>query len=365
MSWSLFTLAWLHDIDPFLLRISGNFGIRWYGIAYLLGFAFGYFVLRQLARKKLIPLTPEMVSDFILAVIIGILAGGRLGSVFFYNIDLLWTFTKDPPWWGVLAINKGGMASHGGMIGCLVASWLFARKHKLRLLSLTDLITFAAPFGLFAGRIANFINGELLGRVVPPGEHLPWAVKFPQEMSIYWDTDRLARLEPLCYRFSIEPGTWIHALANPEDKASVNLIYRFTQQLTEAIQHHDKAVIAVVEPLLSPRHPSQLYQAFAEGIVLGLIMLIIWAKPRRTGVLTAWFLMVYGVLRIVTEYWRLPDVNLAVKRIAGLSRGQLLSIPLILAGGFILYYSLKNKPDKQGGWLSGRKIREEETTPTI
>lgn len=359
--------AWLHDIDPFLWRISGNFGIRWYGAAYLFGFAAGYLIVRHLAAKRRIALTPTQVGDFAMAIIIGVLVGGRLGSVLLYNIDLLWTFFPDLPWWGVLAINRGGMASHGGIAGCAVACFWFARRHGIAPLALGDVVTFVAPIGLGAGRLANFINGELLGRPLAPGETLPWAVKFPQEMSTYWanppryfEPDLLQRLEPVVrVHGGVTPQEWSMALANPEQAWAINMMYEVCERLAAAIQRGEQKVIEVVEPLLAARHPSQLYQALAEGLILGLVLLIVWAKPRSAGVVSGWFFIVYGVLRIATEHWRLPDAHLQVQRIMGLSRGQLYSLPLVLLGIGIVWYAVK-KSTTHGGWLRGEPVRPAE-----
>ncbi|MCK4871119.1 MAG: prolipoprotein diacylglyceryl transferase [Phycisphaerales bacterium] len=331
--------AWLHDIDPFLLRISGNFGIRWYGLAYIAGFVFAYLVLRSLARRGRIDLTTAQVGDFIMAIVIGVIVGGRLGSVLLYNPTLLWELTSDPPWWGVLAINKGGMASHGGIVGVILACWWYGRRHGIAFLKLADLVALTAPLGLAAGRLANFVNGELLGRPLREGEHIPWAVKFPHEMAVYWDADQLADLAPLCERFGISQPDWFAAVYG----GSVGLIEQLTGRLVEEIQRGDQAVIAVVEPLLSARHPSQLYQMLAEGLVLGLVGLIIFALSRRAGILSASFLILYGTLRIVTEVWRLPDAHLEVQRVLGLSRGQLFSLPMILAGLPLLVWVLRRR----------------------
>ncbi|MFG0251678.1 MAG: prolipoprotein diacylglyceryl transferase [Phycisphaerales bacterium JB038] len=365
--WTL--AAWLHDIDPFIWHISGNFGIRWYGAAYLLGFALGYLILRHLAKRERIRLKPEQVGDFVMAIVVGVLVGGRLGSVLLYNPDLLWTIDASPPWWGVLAINRGGMASHGGMVGCLLGCWWFSRRHGVPLFQLADLVTFVAPIGLGAGRLANFINGELLGRPLAEGETLPWAVKFPQEMSTYWanppkyfEPELLDKLEPFCRQYGgVTEAEWRQALLQPQTDWAISTMYRLSENLTEAIQRGEQKVVEIVEPLLAARHPSQLYQALAEGLIVGLVLWLVWMKPRCGGVVTGWFLIVYGILRIVTEHWRLPDANLQMQRILGLSRGQLYSVPLIAAGALLLWYAVR-KGAKHGGWWRGEANRAVPTT---
>ena len=193
--------AWVHDISPFVLRISDDFGVRWYGVSYALAFLLAWLVLRWLARRGATAIPQERTGDVILYCVAGVLIGGRLGYVLVYQPSLLWSFERSIPWWGVLAINKGGMASHGGMLGVIIASWFAARmlgtpdsakpsepRRRLPMLHVLDTLVLVTPMGLFLGRVANFINGELLGRVAaPPGAPAPWwSIKFPQELPDEW-----------------------------------------------------------------------------------------------------------------------------------------------------------------------------------
>ncbi len=157
------------SIDPVAVRI-GPLAIRWYGIAYLLGFASGYAVLRRLAARDRVPLTPQAVGDLVSWLAAGVVLGGRLGYVLFYNLPY---FLEHPA--RVLALWEGGMSFHGGLLGAAAALWAFSRRRGLGLLDMGDALALAAPPGLFFGRIANFINGELYGRVTD----LPWAMVFP------------------------------------------------------------------------------------------------------------------------------------------------------------------------------------------
>jgi len=340
--------AWLHTIDPFLLRISGEFGVRWYGMAYLAGFVCAYATLLRLAKRGRIQLSPAQVTDLIFALVVGVVVGGRVGYAVFYKPSLFLTFSSSPPWWGMLALNQGGMASHGGMLGAVVAGVWFARRHKILALHVLDIITLTAPFGLFFGRVANFINGELLGRIVAqPGEPAPWwTVKFPQEL--------LTRHAPA---LSLEQESRLTALVDSyrirPDENSVVAIDR----MIRAVQHGAHDTARQLAPLLAARHPSQLYQAFAEGIVLGASLWFIWRKPRKAGVVGAWFLLLYGALRIVTEFWRLPDDNLRVQRIWGMSRGQMLSAVMIVCGIVILTIILRRENHPVlGGWRKPRSV---------
>ncbi|TVQ59031.1 MAG: prolipoprotein diacylglyceryl transferase [Phycisphaerales bacterium] len=336
--------GWLHTLDPFLWRISGDLGVRWYGMAYIAGFVVAWITLWALAKRGRILIRPEQVTDLIFAIVLGVLLGGRLGYVLIYQPSLLWTFEASPPWWGVLAIHKGGMASHGGMIGVAVACIWYARRVNVPALHLMDMLALVAPVGVFFGRLANFVNGELLGKIVAaPGEKAPdWSVRFPQELRdpdlrllLYTDDqhDALA--------FALE------RVALPGDNHAVAI-----ERLIREVQRGSAEAAASIEPLLTARHPSQLYQAFAEGVVVLVVLCAVWMKPRRPGVVSAWFLMTYGAGRIFTELYRLPDAHLRVPRPMGLTYGQWLSVAMITIGALLLAWIIANKGKTQpiGGW---------------
>lgn len=161
---------WTHDLSPFLIRFSEGFGIRWYGVAYLLGFVVGAWLLRRYAQAGRSKLPAAMVMDFMTALVIGVMVGGRLGYFVFYQPAALF---HDPL--ALLRVWEGGMASHGGFIGVIAALAWFARKHRIPFLHLGDLVAASSAAGLLFGRIANFINGELWGKPTD----MPWAVIFP------------------------------------------------------------------------------------------------------------------------------------------------------------------------------------------
>lgn len=343
--------AWLHDLNPFLLQISGSFGLRWYGLSYGAGFVIAWLILRWAARRRLILLPEERVTDAMLVLVIGVVLGGRLGYVLFYKPALLASFSSDFPWWGVFRVNEGGMASHGGIIGVIVACWFIARgpagpdgtrPGRLPMLHILDTTALACPIGLGLGRLANFINGELLGKVIAgAGEPAPWwAVRFPQELLGEMRADEfppqrkaeLVHLVPGAR--SIEDPAW----------------YSGVSRLIDQLQHGSAQAAAKLEPVLSARHPSQLYQAFTDGIVLSVVLWMIWARPRKPGVIGCWFLITYGVLRVITEFWRLPDAHLAVPRVAGLSRGQWLSVAMVAVGAVALAIVRGRPVEPIGGW---------------
>jgi len=268
------TLAyWTHDLSPFLIRFPESFpieGIRFYGLAYLIGFAAGIGLLIWYGKKDRSPLRKGEEMDLLTYLLIGVVAGGRVGYVILYDWQ---EFIRDPLI--LFAVWKGGMASHGGMIGVGVAVWLFSRRRQIRFLAITDLCVTVAPIGLFFGRLANFVNGELWGR---PSQ-LPWAVLFPD---------------------------------SPPDP---------------------------ITGLPEPRHPSQLYQALGEGLILfAWLQWRFWRNPNlSTGRLSGEFLVGYAVIRFLTEFVREPDAT----TILSLTRGQFYSLPLLALGIYFIIRSRK------------------------
>ncbi len=164
---------YLHDLDPFIFHLTENLGPRWYGMAYVLSFVCGYALLHWLAKRRYADLQPAQVGDFITwAALFGVMLGGRLGYVLFYKPEML----REPL--SIFKVWEGGMASHGGIIGLVLFTLYYARRHKLSWTNLGDNLVVVAPIGLFFGRCANFINGELYGRAAS----VPWAMQFPKEL---------------------------------------------------------------------------------------------------------------------------------------------------------------------------------------
>ncbi len=268
---------WVDRLDPVMIHIHGDFGIRYYGLAYLLAFVIGALLLRWYYRAGKSPLDPHRIETAMVALIIGVMVGGRMGHVILYA----WPeFIGDP--WMVFRIWDGGMASHGGFIGVALALVWVSFKFKLPFLLLGDLLSSVVPAGLFLGRIANFINGELWGRVTT----VPWAVIFPNSAS---------------------PGA-------PFD-------------------------------FIAPRHPSQLYEAALEGmILLAYTQWRLWHTDalKTPGRLSGEFLILYAIARIVGEQFREPDAGL----IFGMSRGIFFSIFLLVSGVVMISYTVAAHPAK-------------------
>jgi len=270
------------DLSPFVggwtvhLPIVGEFGIRWYALAYVAGILLGWRYALGLARNLAIrggqasPVTPAQIDDLILWVTLGVILGGRLGYVVFYQPQMIWETPGQ-----ILQIWQGGMSFHGGLIGVILAMALFARSQGIDLLKLADTVAPAVPFGLLFGRIANFINGELWGRETS----LPWGVVFPGAGG-------------------------------------------------------------------APRHPSQLYEAVLEGLVLFLVLRFathqrLWLQ--RRGVVAGLFLLGYGLFRLSLETVREPDAFLAglVEATGGITMGMMLSLPMMLGGAWLIWRGLQ------------------------
>ena len=288
---------YVHDLDPIIFRIYDNVGPRWYGLAYVLAFICGYLLLRLLSKIGYADLPPTKVADFITGcALFGVIIGGRLGYVFFYKPEML----REPL--SILRVWEGGMSSHGGMIGVLLFALYYARRHKISWLNLGDNLVVTAPLGLFFGRCANFINGELYGRVT----NVPWAMQFPKELLDH--STEADNAVATCSQ--IEP-----ALTNAEEIV--------------AAVHRQPQVKEALRTILTPRHPSQLYEAFFEGLVLFAILWFVRTRTRQpNGVLTGLFFICYAVFRIMIEYFREPDSPL----IGAFTRGQFFSFFLIAIG---------------------------------
>lgn len=335
---------WVHNLDPFLIKFSGNFGIRWYSLAYLTGFLCAFWFMSWMSRKKRSTLTLDEASDFLTYLIVGVLLGGRLGYVLFYSPDLLTDFRSSFPFWGALAVWEGGMASHGGFIGVILACLLFAWKHKKDPLHLGDLTIFGAAIGIFLGRIANFINGELMGRVAE--SPIPWAVKFPQDIYrwIGYETDKLSSLTSTMKELGIPENEWLQWVQT----RSAGRLYGATDRLIEAIQNGNTAVVEQVSKVLEARHPSQLYASLGEGLIPLIILAFVWRKPRKPGLICSLYLLIYSCFRVVDEMFRLPDAQLSdlSKLPLGLTRGQFLSLWLFLFGVGLMIWTQRRQSKK-------------------
>ncbi|MCD2449425.1 prolipoprotein diacylglyceryl transferase [Methylicorpusculum oleiharenae] len=251
-------------IDPVAISL-GPVNIHWYGLMYLIGFAGVWILGKKRAEKPGSPVTPEAIEDLVTYGALGVILGGRLGYILFYNFN---EFINDPS--VIYKIWQGGMSFHGGMLGVFIAMWLFARKQQCTMLQLTDIIAPLAPIGLGAGRLGNFINGELWGRTTD----VPWSMIFPGG-----------------------------------------------------------------GPL--PRHPSQLYEALLEGIVLFIILWWFTQKPRPVMAPTGLAVMLYGCFRFFVEFFRMPDAHLGYLALDWVTMGQILSTPMILIGGLMVYFAYK------------------------
>ncbi len=311
---------YVHDLDPVIWQISDSIALRWYGLAYLMGFVVGYLLLKYLSGKKLYPVPQHKLADFITYVaIFGVLIGGRLGYVLFYQIpNHGWSaFMADPLM--LFRVWEGGMASHGGIIGVALYTLYYARKHRIQWLALLDGMAIVAPVGLFFGRMANFINGELYGRIAPAGSS--HAMIFPAEL--YQDptliTQTMVRINtPEILEKIVLAGHQI-----PDTLSTAWVIERVRD--TPAV----KEVVAEVMQGHA-RYPSQLYEAFAEGVLLfGILWAVRLLCPKAyNGIFCGIFAFVYAAGRILCEAYSEPDSPLSM----GLTRGQFLSLFLVIFG---------------------------------
>lgn len=256
------------NISPIIFSI-GPVAIRWYSMAYLLGIVIGWVLINRNVKKNHLGLSKENIEDFMFYLTLGVIIGGRLGYVLFYGGNTFWQNPLQ-----VFEVWKGGMSFHGGVLGVIAATWYFSKKINYQFLALTDLIVLYAPIGICLGRLANFINDELWGRITD----VPWAVKFPNG------------------------GFW-------------------------------------------PRHPSQLYEAFFEGVVMFTVLNFLWRYQwvrERHGFVSSLFVIFYGIFRISMEQFREPDVQMGFY-FKYFTMGQILSVPLIVLGAMVIYFLVRKK----------------------
>lgn len=263
-----------HTLDPIAFS-AGPFTVRWYGLAYMVGFIAAAFIIYRTAKRWKLNFEFDHVLTIILGIILGVIFGARLGYVFMYGAEY---YAQHP--FEILAFSQGGMSFHGGLAGAVIAEIIVARIIHMPLGTIADLCAIAAPVGLFFGRYANFINGELWGATTD----LPWGVVF------------------------------------------------------------DGAAGTV------PRHPTQLYEAILEGIVLFIVLFALSRKvpPRPRGTFIGVFLLLYGVFRFLIEFVRQPDAHIGYLAGNWLTMGQVLSVPLIVAGIAVLIWARRVNLEQQG-----------------
>lgn len=350
---------YVHSLSPILFQFSESIAIRWYGLAYLGGFIVAYLLVDLMAKRGTILLKRDDVTDFITFMAMGVIIGGRLGYVFFYSPELITKFSSSFPFLGVLEVHKGGMASHGGIIGVIVAAYLFGRMKNISTLHVLDLTTFGGSIGFFFGRIANFINGELYGREAPAT--LKWAVKFPSEI-YHWGAAEIEKLRALApavealgpvkgvggQTLSANADTWYQWVNQFDRLAQANIDY-FKEALVHATQMGNAKVIEAMAPALTPRYPSQLIQSILEGLLIFILLCVLWRKPRKPGFIAAFFGIGYGIARIIGEQYRLPDYGIGFQWL-GLTRGQWLSIILVLGAIFFMLMVQRRNAEPLGGW---------------
>jgi phosphatidylglycerol:prolipoprotein diacylglycerol transferase len=315
--------TYVHHLDPVLFHL-GKFALRWYGLAYLGGFLAGFLLLKHLAKRGLWVLKPEQAGDFIAAAaLFGVFLGGRLGYVLFYQIldpARGWhTIAADPL--SIFRVWEGGMASHGGILGLILFTWFYSRRKKVSWTGLGDGLCVVAPVGLFFGRIANFINGELYGRV---GHGVSWAMKFPLALNDAKAPESARFADAYQAASEVAPD-----LVNVPDRDVFESLLAANRQLPE-VRH-------AIEPYLEPRHPSQLYEAALEGLLLLAILWTVRVKfPKAPhGLLTGLFFGCYALFRIFAEQFREPDASWVVEGVV--TKGQFLSFFMFLfAAAFLI-----------------------------
>ena len=337
-------------MDPFIIQFTDTFGIRWYSMAYIMGFTIGYFLVKWLIKKQLSSLSKQDTIDLITWVAFGIILGGRLGYALFYAPEFFTEFDSHFPYWKLLKIHQGGLASHGGIVGLIVAVFLFARRRGFSVYHCLDLTVWGSSLGIFFGRIANFINGELYGRIVK--EKALWAVQFPQEMTTWVSHKKIEYLKDLSTAIptlntNLNIDTWRSWVYQFESSNSYKAqIYSVIHSLIKACENGNKEVISALKEILSYRHPSQIYQAFLEGLFPFLVVWFLWKKKLKPGMIAGICAVCYGVMRILGEQFRTPDAHLGFRAL-NMTRGQWLSVFMLACLAIYFVLVLRASPTQQ------------------
>lgn len=331
--------VYIHHLDPFAIQFTETFGIRWYGLAYVAGFIGAFLLIRWFVRIGASELKESQVGDFItLCAVVGTMLGGRLGYMLLYNFD---EFRENPM--SFFNFLGGGMSSHGGIAGITIVAWFYARYTKTSWAGHGDNLVTVAPLGVFFGRLANFVNGELYGRATSSA----LAMKFPGEISEYDGEFPIGRLRDLAESAKeVAPDLTgrIDAISAEMLSAGHNPHYAVAK-LVEETARENPGFRAALGEILTPRHPSQLYEAMVEGLIPFLILLTIRLRWKNAwhGMITGIFFILYAIARISVENFREPDAGL----IAGLTRGQFYSIFMIAVGiAFIGYACVTKRRNK-------------------
>ncbi len=320
--------------DPVLFDIPGlPIDIRWYGLMYVVGFVLAQWIMVRLARRGFFPVKPEVAPDLVFYCVFGVMLGGRIGYAMFYGEGMLNPLK-------FLQVWEGGLAFHGGLAGVAVAIWLFCRRHRVPWLCVADTCALAVTPGIFAVRVANFINGELFGRATT--KDTPFAMQFPTD-------DRASQLlgigpgwpmrdRELCIQVAFGKRTF--ADVRPE-LHETDLDGRAIDWLAVAPKLDWAKVSKVTvdgEPYVPYRHPSQLYEAVGEGLLLGLVLAVLWWATRHRslprGRFAGIFMVGYAAIRGGLEFVRQPDAHLGIVAL-GMTMGQLLSVG-VLCGGVLM-----------------------------
>ncbi len=333
--------TYVHNIDPIIFSITDAIKLRWYGLAYLLAFVIGYLLLKRLGDRKLWILPGDKAADFItIAAVFGVFLGGRIGNIIIYQRE---EFLADPIM--LFKVWEGGMASHGGIAGLMIFTFVYSRMKKISWTGLGDGLCVVAPLGIMFGRFANFINGELYGRL---DRAHAWAMKFPDALG----DDLKAKANSLEAQQNffqdinaIDPQ--LASTVNPsrylaDDTGFTPIGYgHFSEEALNSDQIRE-----AITPYLEPRYPSQLFQALGEGLSLFLILYIIRIKCPRLphGILTGLFFIFYAIFRISMENYREPEIADVSVLGHAYTMGQFLSLFMIIIGtGFIAWGMIKKK----------------------
>lgn len=320
----------VHEWGPIAFNLFGIVQVHWLGFFLLMGVLASASLTRWLAGRQGVGLTRPMVGSAVTCIAISALVGGRLGYCLFYQPDLFIKFKSAFPYWGLFASGEGGFSWHGSVLGVVFGGILYSIRTGIGQLYIFDLASFAAPLVIFFSRLGSFVNGEILGKAAPEGT--PLAMKYPTEIE-RWAVEAPDKFAQLGHLGTTEPS-----------------------EILARLRAGEEAVRQLLVPMLEYRHAVQLYSAFAEGLGIFFVLFLLWKNPRRSGVVTASYLILAGLVGFAMHHYEWVDPT-RVPTILGLDRYQWLSATTVFFGIVCYFLWTRTTSIAVPGWDRGANIR--------
>lgn len=342
----------VHQISPYVFKISDSLAIQWYGLSFFLSFICSFLLLHWMLSRQKNQFPKANVGQFLIFSMISTLFFSRLGYCLFYSPDLFLKFQSEAPFWAPFAVNEGGLSFFGGLIGLIVCSTIYAVHFKISRLYLYDLVALCIPVSLFWNRLASFMTGEMIGKISPP--QFPLSVKFPQEI-LYWPHRSPEKIQDIAKL--IDPSHFTseqNITAASSDMTEIHL--QSLYHLLDKIRSGNWELLNQLTPYLSERYPTQIFSALLEGFLLFFILFVAWYRPRKSGVISSLFLILFSAFYFSLEFFR--ELDLSDELLLGqLTMGQILSMFTFFIGLLSLFIWGRRETLPIPGWGRAQSVK--------